>query len=142
MTELQDLRRFVEAQDRVYESVLKELRAGQKRGHWIWFVFPQIKGLGRSATAQEYAISSLEEAEAYARHPILGPRLRECTQLVMDVDGRSAEQIFYSPDNLKFRSCMTLFERASTENDIFRDALLKYFGGEPDQLTLDILERG
>ena len=134
-------RRFVEAQDPVYQSVLEELRAGHKRSHWMWYVFPQIRGLGGSAMAREYAISSKDEARAYAEHPILGARLRECTQLVMAVDGRTAAQIFSYPDELKFRSCMTLFEQSATEPAMFRAALLKYFGGKPDQLTLDILGR-
>ena len=136
-----NLQRFVEAQEPVYDSVLKELRAGQKRSHWMWYVFPQVRGLGVTAMSQRYAIGSLEEAAAYSEHPILGLRLRECTRLVMDVEGRSAEQIFGHPDNLKFRSCMTLFERSATDNAIFRDALRKYFGGQPDQLTLDILKQ-
>ena len=141
MSDIYDLQRFIKVQDSVYESVLNELRVGQKRGHWMWYIFPQIKGLGVSAMAQKYAISSHEEAEAYSEHPILGSRLRECTQLVMNVEARSAEQIFHYPDNLKFRSCMTLFEHSATDNGIFRDALLEYFGGKPDQLTLDILKK-
>ena len=135
-----NLRRFVEAQDPAYESVLNELRVGQKRGHWMWYIFPQIKSLGVSAMSQKYAILSQEEAVAYSEHPILGSRLRECTQFVLNVEGRSAEQIFHYPDNLKFRSCMTLFEHAARDNGIFRDALLKYYYGKPDQLTLDILK--
>ncbi len=141
MTDRYDLQRFIEAQDKVYESVLSELRAGQKRTHWIWYVFPQIQGLGSSSMAQRYAIASREEALAYAEHPILGARLRECTQLVLDIDGRSAKQIFGYPDDLKFRSCMTLFECSAADKRVFQDALLKYFGGEPDQLTLDILKK-
>jgi uncharacterized protein (DUF1810 family) len=141
MKDPHNLQRFVDAQDGIYESVLRELRAGQKRGHWIWYIFPQIQGLGRSATSQEYAIKSQNEAKAYWEHPILGSRLEECTQLVLRVDGRTAEQIFSYPDSLKFRSCMTLFERSATDSTIFRAALLKYFGGESDQLTLDILKK-
>ena len=140
MLDLFNLRRFVEAQERDYPSVLKELAAGQKRSHWIWYIFPQIEGLGGSPMSKKYAISSLEEAGAYSQHPILGPRLRECTQLVLNVEGRSAEQIFPYPDNLKFRSCMTLFEHSAADAAIFRSALLKYFGGQGDQSTLDILE--
>jgi uncharacterized protein (DUF1810 family) len=136
-----DLQRFVEAQDRTYQSVLDELRVGQKRGHWMWYIFPQIKGLGVSAMAQKYAISSQEEARAYSEHPILGSRLRECTRLVMNVEERSVKQIFGYPDNLKFRSCMTLFEYSAANNSIFQDALLKYYDGKPDQLTLDILKQ-
>jgi uncharacterized protein (DUF1810 family) len=140
MTDTYNLQRFVDAQDRGYGLVLQELRAGQKLGHWMWYIFPQIQGLGSSATSQEYAIKSRDEAKAYWEHPILGLRLRECTQLVMNVEGCSAEQIFSYPDNLKFRSCMTLFERSATEPTIFRAALLKYFGGEPDELTVDMLK--
>jgi len=141
MNEDYNLQRFVEAQDKVYEAVLDELRVGQKCGHWMWYIFPQVKGLGRSGMAQKFAITSQEEAEAYLEHPVLGSRLRECTQLVINVEGRSAEQIFYNPDSLKFRSCMTLFMTATTDHNIFKDALLKYFEGKPDELTLDILRR-
>jgi uncharacterized protein (DUF1810 family) len=141
MSDIYDLRRFIEAQDRVYKSVLNELRDGQKQGHWMWYIFPQIKGLGISPMAQKYAISSQEEAKAYSEHPILGSRLRECTQLVINVGVCSAKQIFHYPDDLKFRSCMTLFEHSARDNDIFRNALLKYFGGKPDQLTLDLLKK-
>lgn len=139
MNDPYDLQRFVAAQARVYEAVLEELRDGDKRSHWMWFVFPQVKGLGLSAMAQTYAIASREEAAAYLEHPILGSRLRECTQLVLDVEGRTVEEIFGYPDDLKFRSCMTLFERAATDSVVFREALRKYFGGQPDQATLDIL---
>ena len=141
MNDIYDLRRFVEAQDQSYQSIVSQLRVGQKHGHWMWYTFPQIQGLGNSAMAQRYAITSPEEARAYLQHPILGYRLRECTQLVMDVEGSSAEQIFYYPDNLKFRSCMSLFDQSTNDDNIFRDALLKYFGGESDQRTLDILKR-
>ena len=141
MTDVFHLQRFIDAQDRVYQTVLEELRVGDKRGHWMWFIFPQIRGLGGSATSQEYAISSRDEAKAYSEHPILGARLRECTRLLMAVEDRTAEQVFSYPDNLKFRSSLTLFEYSATEPGIFRAALLKYFGGKPDQLTLDILKR-
>jgi uncharacterized protein (DUF1810 family) len=141
MTDEYNLQRFLEAQDQVYDAVLDELRAGRKFSHWIWFIFPQITGLGHSGMAQKFAMTSLEEAKAYLQHPILGPRLRECTQLVLNVDGRSAEQIFGYPDHLKFRSCMTLFMSAPTDNKVFKDALLKYFDGKPDTVTLDILAR-
>ena len=107
----------------------------------MWYIFPQIRGLGKSPMALKYAISCQEEAVAYSNHPILGPRLRECSQLVMNVGERSADLIFPHPDNLKFRSCMTLFGHCATDNVIFQGALLKYFGGEPDRLTLDILEK-
>jgi uncharacterized protein (DUF1810 family) len=141
MADEHNLHRFLDAQERVYDTVLDELRAGRKSSHWIWFIFPQIAGLGRSGTAQQFAIGSLDEAKAYLQHPVLGPRLRECTQLVLDVNGRSAEEIFGYPDYLKFRSCMTLFLTAATDNTIFNDALLKYFDGKPDQLTMNVLAR-
>jgi uncharacterized protein (DUF1810 family) len=131
-----DLERFLEAQKDVYEQVTRELRAGRKRGHWMWFIFPQIVGLGHSEMAQYYAISSLAEAAAYLNHPVLGPRLRECTQLVVEVEGRSIDQILGYPDDLKFRSSMTLFSRAGADEPVFRDALRKYFDGVEDLLTL------
>jgi uncharacterized protein (DUF1810 family) len=131
-----DLQRFVDAQARVYPSVLDELRAGRKRGHWIWFIFPQVAGLGSSPTAARYAISSLDEARAYLRHDVLGPRLHECAQLVNAVQGRSIGQIFGSPDDLKVRSSMTLFVRATQNNSEFVELLARYYDGEEDQLTL------
>jgi uncharacterized protein (DUF1810 family) len=130
------LKRFVDAQEPVYQEVLKELRAGKKRSHWIWFIFPQIAGLGSSPTAQHYAIASLEEARAYLGHPVLGARLRECTAIVNQIEGRTVSEIFGWPDDMKFRSCMTLFAQATTDNQVFRDALEKYFSGEADQQTL------
>ena len=133
------LERFVEAQEPVIERVLAELRAGRKASHWMWFVFPQIRGLGHSPTAQRFAISSRAEAEAYLRHEVLGPRLRECTRLVNAVEGRRVEEIFGYPDHLKFHSCMTLFAHAAADNQVFLDALRKYFGGEEDSLTLERL---
>lgn len=133
------LERFVEAQEDVFAEVLDELRAGRKRGHWMWFIFPQMKGLGRSAAAAYYGIGSLEEAAAYLRHPVLGPRLVECTELVNEVEDRSIHEILGSPDDLKFRSSMTLFARAAEDDMVFRAALNKYFGGEPDRLTLELL---
>jgi uncharacterized protein (DUF1810 family) len=117
--------------------VLAELRGGRKISHWMWFIFPQIQGLGHSDIAQRYAISGVEEAKAYLEHPILGPRLRECTALVVAIEGSSAEDIFDYPDDLKFRSSMTLFAHATAENEIFFAALRKYFGGEFDPLTLE-----
>jgi len=131
-----NLKRFLDAQDPVYEQVLLELKAGRKRSHWMWFVFPQIHGLGSSATARAFAISSLGEAKAYLEHPVLGPRLRECTRLATLVEGRPIEQILGYPDDLKFRSSMTLFAQATSDNYVFMEALLKYFGGEFDSLTL------
>ena len=124
-----DLQRFVTAQDPVFEQVRTELRAGRKRTHWMWFVFPQLQGLGHSPMAQKYAISSLEEAAAYLAHPTLGARLRECTDLVNHIKDRSIEQIFGYPDDLKFRSCMTLFADATPDNQVFKDALKKYYPG-------------
>jgi uncharacterized protein (DUF1810 family) len=135
-----DLRRFVDAQDSVYEQVRRELRSGEKRSHWMWFIFPQIAGLGQSSTARKYAISSLAEAQAYLQHPVLGARLQECTRLVNDTKGRSIDDIFGYPDNLKFRSCMTLFAQASEHNEVFNEALTKYFDGEPDPSTLQLLK--
>ena len=131
-----DLQRFVDAQARVYHTVLDELRDGRKRSHWIWFVFPQIAGLGSSPTAARYAISSLDEARAYLAHAVLGPRLRECARLVAQVEGRSITQIFGSPDDMKMRSSMTLFARATSDNDDFVAVLEKYYGGEEDLLTV------
>ena len=124
-----DLQRFVTAQDPIFEQVRTELRAGRKRTHWMWFVFPQLQGLGHSPMAQKYAISSLEEAAAYLAHPTLGARLRECTDLVNHIKDRSIEQIFGYPDDLKFRSCMTLFADATPDNQVFKDALKKYYPG-------------
>jgi uncharacterized protein (DUF1810 family) len=134
-----NLYRFVKAQNPVFERVLVELGEGRKQSHWMWFIFPQIKGLGHSYTAIEFAISSPGEAEAYLQHPILGPRLRQCTQLVLDIEGRGIEDILGYPDDLKFRSSMTLFAHATQDKQIFKDALQKYFGGEPDRLTLERL---
>jgi uncharacterized protein (DUF1810 family) len=155
-----DLGRFVTAQSAVYQQVLAELRAGQKRTHWMWFIFPQLAGLGHSQMAQLYAIGSLDEARAYLAHPVLGARLRECTALVNAAkdsearSGRTIEQIFGYPDDLKFHSSMTLFARASSgnqaadkkasgdqaDNQVFEEALEKYFSGELDQATLALIE--
>jgi uncharacterized protein (DUF1810 family) len=139
MEDLFDLRRFVDAQDPVYHRVLAELRAGVKQSHWMWFVFPQVAGLGRSATAEFYAIRSLDEAKAYLAHPLLGGRLKECTRAILDVTGKSARQILSTPDDLKFRSSMTLFAHAAPEEALFRDALAKYFDGEEDAMTIELL---
>jgi uncharacterized protein (DUF1810 family) len=130
------LQRFVDAQAPVYERVRTELNNGRKQSHWMWFVFPQIAGLGHSAMAQRYAISSLDEAKAYIVHPVLGRRLRECTELVVQADGKSAYEILGSPDDMKFHSCMTLFARVAPQEELFTDALEKYFGGAEDQATL------
>jgi uncharacterized protein (DUF1810 family) len=136
-----DLRRFVDAQDRVYESVLDELRDGRKRSHWIWFVFPQLQGLGRSPTAIRYGITSLAEATAYLNHVVLGPRLRECARLVTQIERSSADEIFGWPDNLKVRSSMTLFARATEDNADFRGVLDKFYDGVEDSVTVEQLAR-
>lgn len=133
------LERFVRAQQQVYKDVLLELHAGEKTSHWMWFIFPQIRGLGRSPVSIEFAISGREEALAYLQHPVLGLRLKECTQLVLLVKSRSAFEIFGSPDDVKFRSCMTLFAEVSPGDDIFKRALQKYFNRMPDSSTLDRL---
>lgn len=135
MSNPSSLERFVEAQEPVIERVLTELRAGRKASHWMWFVFPQIRGLGHSPMAQRFALSSLAEAKAYLYHPVLGPRLRECTQLVNAVPGRSIADIFGYPDYLKFRSSMTLFAHADGDEQVFSDALRKYFAGREDEAT-------
>jgi len=138
-TDSYNLERFLAAQAPVISRVLSELQDGTKMGHWMWFIFPQIRGLGRSPVSMEYAISGRGEAQAYLQHAILGPRLKTCTQLVLLVDGRSAYEIFGSPDDMKFRSCMTLFAHISDDDDSFAKALQKYFGGVPDRLTLERL---
>lgn len=135
-----NLERFVEAQNAVYSRVVAELAAGHKQTHWMWFVFPQIEGLGFSAMAQRYAIASRAEAEAYLAHPILGPRLLECTRLVMAVSGKTIHQILGSPDDLKFRSSMTLFDAVSPSG-VFATALDRHYGGEKDRATVDLLAR-
>lgn len=138
-----DLARFVAAQAPVMDAVRRELAAGRKRTHWMWFVFPQLAGLGTSDMARRYAIRSLDEARAYLAHPVLGPRLVECTALANAVEeGRSAREVFGSPDDLKFRSCATLFARAAGPGEggaAFRAALARYFGGEEDAATLERL---
>jgi len=139
MTDQYDLQRFVEAQNPIYERVRGELRRGQKTSHWMWFIFPQLKGLGHSAMAMRFGISSKGEAEEYLGHPILGRRLIECAQLVSEVEGRSIEQIFGYPDNLKFHSSMTLFVNTTMPHPVMQALLDKYFGGKGDQLTLQRL---
>ena|ERR1700739_2274963 len=138
-TDVFDLQRFVDAQAAVYDTVLAELRAGAKRSHWIWFIFPQLAGLGRSPTAARFAISSLAEAQAYLDHDILGPRLRQCTHLVNSTEGRSVDDIFGWPDDLKVRSSMTLFARATPDNADFLRLLEKFYGGEEDPATVALL---
>jgi uncharacterized protein (DUF1810 family) len=135
-----DLQRFVDAQDKVIDDVHAELRAGRKRSHWIWFIFPQIEGLGASPTSHFYAVKSLAEAEAYLAHPVLGPRLRECVGLVNATQGRSLQDIFGEPDATKFRSSMTLFDLVATTETIFSDALKTFCGGKSDPATLARLE--
>jgi uncharacterized protein (DUF1810 family) len=134
-----DLARFVDAQEHAYEHALAEVESGTKRTHWMWFVFPQLAGLGRSGAAQRYAIRNLAEARAYLAHPLLGARLRECTQAVNRLQGRSVRQVFGSPDDLKFCSSMTLFELAAGPGAEFTAALEKYFSGRRDTATLQLL---
>ncbi|MGD0762257.1 MAG: DUF1810 domain-containing protein [Roseiarcus sp.] len=131
------LARYIDAQERIFDQACAELRAGAKRGHWMWFVFPQIEGLGASETARRFAISCRAEAEAYLRHPVLGPRLRECAELVIGVNGRSAREIFGHPDDLKFHSSITLFASVAEDGAVFEDALQKYFAGRRDRLTME-----
>jgi uncharacterized protein (DUF1810 family) len=133
-----DLARFVEAQEPMYRTVVEELRAGRKRSHWMWFVFPQLRELGRSATAVRYGIGSRDEAIAYLDHPILGPRLRECARLVAAADGR-IEHVMGHVDALKLRSSMTLFANATDDDRDFLDVLVRHYGGEPDALTVELL---
>jgi uncharacterized protein (DUF1810 family) len=136
MNDAHNLARFTDAQDRVWTQVLAELRAGRKTSHWMWFVFPQIEGLGHSPMAQHYAIRSLDEAADYLAHPVLGPRLEEATRLVLAVRGRRVEAILGAPDDLKFRSSMTLFSLVPGASGVFAEALNQYFDGKPDVLTI------
>jgi uncharacterized protein (DUF1810 family) len=140
MTDRFDLQRFLDAQSSVYPLVLDELRRGWKQSHWMWFIFPQLAGLGHSAMAQRFAIASREEAVAYLGHGVLGSRLRECTALVNGVEGRTILEILGSPDDLKFHSSMTLFGAVSSDPK-FAVAITKFYGGKPDQRTLDLLSR-
>lgn len=135
----QGLPRFVEAQDRVYELVCNELALGEKTSHWMWFIFPQLKGLGRSPIAKHYGLASAAEALAYWQHPILGQRLKECMQLVLAQRNTTARDIFGSPDDLKFKSCLTLFAQVAPEEPMFQQALTRFFGGKPDESTLQLL---
>ena len=134
-----DLNRFVEAQNPVYAQVCAELAAGAKRSHWMWFVFPQLRGLGHSAMAVHYGLASAAEARSYWQHPLLGARLKECTQLVLAVQRKSALEIFGTPDDMKFRSCMTLFAHSAAGEPVFLGALARYFAGKPDERTLALL---
>ncbi len=146
MSETHDLRKFLLAQDgrdgmdTIYERALEELRAGKKATHWMWFIFPQIAGLGTSFMAKKYAIGSLDEARAYMEHPVLGPRLRACVRALNAVEGRSVREIMDFPDNLKLHSCLTLFVQASEDNGEFKTALRKYFDGALDVESLRLLQ--
>jgi uncharacterized protein (DUF1810 family) len=132
---------FVDAQSRCYEAAKAELAAGAKRAHWMWFVFPQLAGLGRSEMARRFGLGSIDEARRYAAHPLLGPRLRECVDLVLAVEGKTAREIFGAPDDVKFRSCLTLFARA-TGDARFAAALARYYEGREDPLTVALLADG
>jgi uncharacterized protein (DUF1810 family) len=134
-----DLERFVAAQDPVWDRVRAELARGRKASHWMWFVFPQLAGLGSSSTARAYAVSGLDEAQAYLAHPVLGPRLREAAELAAAVEARTASEVFGYPDDLKLRSSMTLFARAAPQVPVFTAVLDRYFGGDPDPRTLELL---
>ena len=139
MSDPYNLYRFIDAQETSYQAALAEVKAGQKRSHWMWYVFPQYDGLGLSATSKHYAIKSPEEASAYLEHPILGPRLRECVDALLSIIGRSAHEIFGSPDDLKLKSCMTLFAHVSPEGSVFEEVLDKYFEGHRDVKTLELI---
>ena len=136
-----DLERFVSAQDETYHAALAEIRAGHKQSHWMWFIFPQIAGLGFSETSRHFAIRDRAEAEDFLAHPVLGARLRECAQAVLDVRARSAEEIFGGIDALKLRSSATLFAAVSTEGSVFHQLLATYFGSQPDERTIQLLRR-
>lgn len=137
----QGMERFVEAQDRVFASVVHELALGEKTTHWMWFIFPQLKALGRSSIAKHFGIESLDEASAYFQHPILGKRLVECTKLVLEQSSTTAHDIFGSPDDLKFRSCMTLFRQVAPHEPVFQQSLDRFFHGKPDSVTLGLLDK-
>ena len=134
-----NLERFVQAQAPLYATVVKELKAGRKASHWMWFIFPQIAGLGSSATAREFAIVCADEAAAYLAHPLLGKRLRECSALVLAIDDKQAADIFAAPDDLKFHSSMTLFAEVAPDEAVFQDCINKFFDGESDPVTVDAL---
>ncbi|MBQ6295920.1 MAG: DUF1810 domain-containing protein [Firmicutes bacterium] len=137
-----DLSRFLEAQKNSYDTALREIRAGRKRSHWMWYIFPQIRGLGYSAMAQHYAIRDLGEAREYLRHPLLGPRLIEISEALLALDQSDPRRVMGSPDDLKLRSCMTLFQCAAPDQPVFGKVLDKFYGGRPDERTLEILNRG
>lgn len=136
-----DLERFVQAQGPVIDAVLAELGSGRKRSHWMWFVFPQLQGLGPSAMAQRYALASLEEARAYLAHPVLGQRLRQCCELMLRVPDRTTHEVLGSPDDIKFRSCVTLFREAVPQESLFQRCLDRYYGGQADEKTLALLRQ-
>ena len=140
MNDTRELDRFVRAQEGDYERALAEVRAGRKRTHWMWYIFPQLEGLGSSSMAKRYGIKSMEEARAYLEHPILSPRLVECMEAVLAVEGRTAHEIYGSPDDLKLRSCATLFACVAGKGSVFDRVLEKYYGGERDIRTLELLE--
>ncbi len=135
------LNRFVEAQEHIYSRVVSELKNGYKQSHWMWFIFPQIEGLGKSQTSRRYSIKSMEEAKAYFHHPILGTRLVECSTILLGIAKNSATEIFGYPDDVKLQSCMTLFAVAAPEEPVFGKVLLKYFKNTKDQHTLDIIRK-
>jgi uncharacterized protein (DUF1810 family) len=137
-----NLSRFVQAQEGDYEQALSEIKSGRKQSHWMWYIFPQFEGLGFSSTSRHYSIKSLAEAEAYLSHPVLGARLRECAGAALGVQGRTASAIFGSPDDMKLRSCATLFARVSPPGSVFEQLLDRYYQGEPDGKTLRLLGVG
>lgn len=137
-----DLNRFVQAQEGDYEQALREIRSGRKQSHWMWYIFPQYDGLGVSSTAKHYAIKSLQEAQAYLDHPLLGPRLVECAEAVLGVQGRTATEIFGFPDDMKLKSCATLFAQVSPAGSVFEQLLARYYRGERDEKTLQLLGSG
>jgi uncharacterized protein (DUF1810 family) len=136
-----DCQRFLDAQEPVFEQVLKELRAGNKTSHWMWFIFPQLRDLGRSATARFYGLENRTDAVLYLSHPVLGPRLKQCTQIMVGHHGQAVQDILHSPDFLKFRSCMTLFQIADPEEPLFQAALDAFYRGQPDDMTVQLLNR-
>ena len=136
-----ELNRFVRAQEDSYPAALSELKAGQKRSHWMWYVFPQIDGLGQTSMSKRYSIKSLDEAKEYLQHPVLGARLKECVDAILGINNRSASEIFGFPDDLKLKSSMTLFEQAAEDDSVFSSVLDKYYQGERDRRTLDLLNQ-
>ncbi|MGF6391978.1 DUF1810 domain-containing protein [Pseudomonas plecoglossicida] len=134
-----DLERFVQAQDRVFDQVMQELQAGRKRSHWMWYMFPQLDGLGHSLMAERYGLSGIGEARAYLGHPLLGPRLEACVTALVQHSDKSAREILGSPDDLKLRSCLTLFGKVAPDNPLFQRALAQFYAGQPDARTLELL---